>query len=248
MKEFLVDLQLITVIGINSSSDKTNSNEIMPANSLSLNRAIDCLNKCIILCTTNGTNNHRYLEAARVLLAYIWLEKNNPSQVIQLADLVLKEETPSSVDDKNFFMISQRRRATIRMYACEALSMMGMANESLKYINDLDSMKESDNDQDLSLIVSHLAGIDASKMKNLNQDEKKRITHAKVSIQIAKANTQLITGDFEHSIQESQSACNNIVDEIGMSSLKSAARSSLIQSLICSGKITEAIKEAEALK
>jgi hypothetical protein len=103
----------------NSTSNYTNDAD-MAFNLQSLTRTVECLNQCIILCSgdsdndsdnkeghmntnTNAntnyhTNNDRkkgyYLESAHALLAYVLSELNEPSQVIKIAEMMLKKEKP----------------------------------------------------------------------------------------------------------------------------------------------------------
>ena len=98
-----------------------------------LSNALTYVTKCIALCHKfHGKPVHfkKYLEPARVLLSYIWMELNNPAPVIGLADVVLSEPLSENESEK---AASQRHRATIRMYACEAMSRMGNPEGGLSY-------------------------------------------------------------------------------------------------------------------
>jgi hypothetical protein len=75
----------------------------------------------------------KILESARVSLAFVWLELKNPAPVACLANVVLGQELPTKERDK---VISQRLRATMRLYACEAMALMGNVREGMKYIPD----------------------------------------------------------------------------------------------------------------
>ncbi len=101
-----------------------------------LSKALSYVTKCIALCHKGHQKPSHYirlLEPARVSLAYIWMELNNPAPVTRLADLVLGEPLPEDDDEKK--MESQGLRATIRMYACEAMSLMGNPKGGLKYLS-----------------------------------------------------------------------------------------------------------------
>jgi len=119
-------------------------------------------------------------ESARVALAYVWMELNNPATVMRLADQVLNAPplnhriststttttTPSTTPPTSFSpsevnhstdnnvaatptivettnnnstkeiesVASRRRRATMRIYACEALCMLGNSTRALQYL------------------------------------------------------------------------------------------------------------------
>jgi hypothetical protein len=302
----------------NSTSNYTNDAD-MAFNLQSLTRAVECLNQCIILCSgdsdndsdnkeghmnkntnTNAntntnyhTNNDRkkgyYLESARVLLAYVLLELNKPSEVIKIAELMLKKEKPlyssnsagtgaiTRRNDRNgrrdYCINSLRRRATMRMYACEALYMLGNPSEGLHYLNDdftlnhdgdTTSGSSSNSIENTCLLAAHLATVNVpqntKKQLKLNQDEIKRLKHAKASIQISASMSNLSLGNIGKAEEEAHSACNILHNETGMNAnmnananvntrnLKDAAYSSLIQSLICGGKIADAVQVARNLK
>lgn len=191
------------------------------------------------------------MESARVLLAYVWIELNNPSQVVQLAEVMLKEKPLcSSKNSKNHSGISLRRRATMRMYACEALCMLGIPSEGLNYLNSDSEPKNVDTDSgnNVNELAAQLARVDIMRKKRLNQGEIKRLKHAKASIQISTAMTKLSLNDVSKAQDDAQSACSMLHNEVGMKELKANAYSSLIQSLICGGKIAEAAQLARNLK
>lgn len=230
-----------------SSHDNTDRND-QPTNSISLNRAIDCLNKCIILCdASNNDQKRNYLDTARVLLAYVWLEQNNPTQVINLADQMLNGK-PLSSDDKNVYVTSMRQRATMRLYAFEALSLMGRPGEARNYLTNDPELKLLGDDCNSSL-AAQLISVDMTKKKQLNQGELKRMNHAKAAIQIFSANANLATGNVDSAGNEARSACAILAsDDEGMNGVRGAAHTTLIESLICGGKVTEAVKVAKSLK
>lgn len=98
--------------------------------------AVTYLTRCMALCHELPKQSDfckRILESARVSLAFVWLELNNPASVVCLADVVLSEELPT---EQSELAISQRHRATIRLYACEAMSLMGNPKGGLKYLPD----------------------------------------------------------------------------------------------------------------
>ncbi len=53
---------------------------------------------------------------------------------MRLADLVLGEPLPDDDENEDKKVESQGLRATIRMYACEAMSLMGNPKGGLKYL------------------------------------------------------------------------------------------------------------------
>lgn len=98
--------------------------------------AVTCLTTCMALCheSTSPSDSHkRILESARVSLAFVSLELNNPAPVTCLADAVLREDLPTTESHRT---ISKRLRATIRLYACEAMTLMGNPRGGLKYLPD----------------------------------------------------------------------------------------------------------------
>ncbi len=230
-----------------SSLDNTDRND-QSTNSISLNRAIDCLNQCMILCYESHDDQKRnYLDTARVLLAYVWLEQNNPTQVLNLADQMLNGK-PLSSDDKNVYMTSMRQRATMRLYAFEALSLMGRSTEAKNYLHDPE-LKLPDGDDCNSSLAAQLISVDMTKKKQLNQGELKRMNHAKAAIQIFSANANLATGNVDSAGNEARSACAILAnDDEGMNDARGAAHTTLIESLIYDGKVSEAVKVAKSLK
>lgn len=130
--------------------------------------AVTHLTKCMALCHEipyPSDIHKRMLESARVSLAFVWLELNNPAPVACLADAVLREELPTNDSDR---AISQRLRATIRLYACEAMTLMGNPRGGLKYLPD-DLVKDvsdvtldhsSDENQDVrGAIIESISGV-----------------------------------------------------------------------------------------
>ena len=85
------------------------------------------------------------LESARVSLAYVWLEMNNLHSVIRLSELVLSESPISAFDGRTEDTFecpaSQKRRTTVRMYACEAMRKLGtFSDEEVQSMCDKMSM------------------------------------------------------------------------------------------------------------
>jgi hypothetical protein len=201
----------------------------------------------VILCSANDERHKRYLESATVFLAYSWLEQNNPLQVINLADSLLKEESLSS-ESNQFSVQSRRRRATMRMYACEAFSMLGMADKGLRYLRD-DNDSNSPSDEHTHLLASHLASVVQSKKKQLSQSEFKRLNNAKAAVQLSSSMSYLSLGNVDMAQNKARSACsftshsNAPVDQTYLS-----AQSVLVQSLICGGSVSEALEVAKTLK
>ena len=102
-----------------------------------LSRAIDCLTQClrfynqsdeIELPTAVPEKMKRLsvLESVRVSLAYVWLELNNQHSVIRISELVLGDE---KAEDPFECLASQKRRTTMRMYACESMRKLGTFSE-----------------------------------------------------------------------------------------------------------------------
>jgi len=101
-----------------------------------LSRARHCLNECLDLCRNNNCQDISCLESARVALSYVWLELNNPTYTLQLTELVLGAPDVAPHNSKEYFL-SRRRRATARIYAHEAMSMLqpGASKEGVS-VND----------------------------------------------------------------------------------------------------------------
>lgn len=138
--------------GDGSSSNRRNQHEHdLDFNPLA--KALDCFMACISHCYKNNEQHADHLESARVSLAYIWMELNNPAPVIRLADLVLgtpmKEMgMPSSNGNDNdsdtdrgggnnayeSILLSKRRRVMMKIYACEAMCLLGNPQGGLGYL------------------------------------------------------------------------------------------------------------------
>lgn len=135
-----------------------------------LTTAVTCLTRCMALCQESpfpsSDMKKKILESARVSLAFVWLELNNPAPVACLADAVLREELPTNQSDRT---ISQRLRATIRLYACEAMTLMGNPRGGLKYLPDdqvndvvdfmLDQSSSNDNHDVKDTIIASISGM-----------------------------------------------------------------------------------------
>ena len=166
------------------------------------------------------------------------MELNNPNQVIQLAECMLRDEPLFSNDGKTHCGISLRRRATMRMYVREAIHMLGISENGFEFLNDTDAIDST---------AAHLAMINLKKKRPLSKSEVKRLNNAKASIHATSAITELNLGNVEKARSEAQSALN-ISTEIGIDTIRHASQSSLIQALIHSGKIDEAVELAHNLK
>mmetsp|Transcript_60432 Transcript_60432/g.89655 ORF Transcript_60432/g.89655 Transcript_60432/m.89655 type:complete len:375 (+) Transcript_60432:139-1263(+) len=83
------------------------------------------------------------LEATRTALAYVKLEMNDPVMALQLCRLVLSNPVPTTNSSSDWSRaVSLRRRATVRMYACEAISRVGNANDAMNFMLYPGSSKE----------------------------------------------------------------------------------------------------------
>ncbi len=233
----------------------------MTFNTHSLSRAVDCLNRCILCCSCDGNKSDNggkkvYLESARVLLAYVWMELNNPSQVIHVAEVMLNEKPLPSHNGESYCVKSLRRRATMQMYASEAYRMSGIPSDAMRYLNLFVSEQcggggsGSGSGSDFEDLTAHLAAVDVKVKDNdqLAPSAMKRLRHARASIKISTAMTNLSLGDVQKARVESQSVFDSLSNGAGMNDLKSAATSSLIQSLICEGRVSEAVQIAKNLK
>mmetsp|Transcript_10791 Transcript_10791/g.13655 ORF Transcript_10791/g.13655 Transcript_10791/m.13655 type:complete len:230 (+) Transcript_10791:71-760(+) len=224
-------------------------------NTHSLSRAVDCLNQCILCCSSDGDKNgdemkKGYLESARVSLAYVWMELNNPSQVITLAEVMLNEKPLFSADGKNHCVISLRRRATMRMYAFEAYQMSGIPSDAMRCLDAFVSEQGGGSNSGGEELAAHLAAINVKGRDNeqLTHNAMTRLKRAKASVQLSTAMTKLSLGDIERAREEAQTAFESLSHEPGMSDMKRAACSSLIQALIYEGKLWKAAQIARNLK
>lgn len=138
-------------LGIRSSTTFGSPQDLDLVSTHPLSRAIDCLTQClrfynqsdeIDLPTAVPEKMKRLsvLESARVSLAYVWLELNNLHSVIRISELVLGEspicaytDGEGAIDEKAEDPFecpaSQKRRTTMRMYACESMRKLGTFSE-----------------------------------------------------------------------------------------------------------------------
>jgi len=87
-----------------------------------LTRALFCLNTCIWLTNVSSAGGHdvneedkNCVESGRLLLAYVWLELNNPASALKEADAVI-----NASDHGQFKYDRERRLALAQAYANEA--------------------------------------------------------------------------------------------------------------------------------
>lgn len=205
-----------------------------------------------MLCSMNRVhvNQNRIrelVESSRVLLAYLWLELNEPNQVMNLAKLTLKEDPILCGNDNTDCVFSLRRRATMRMYASEALSILGIPSS-----DDLTILNE--NDANINAIIHNsnvmatcISAIKSTNHQQFNDVEIKRLENATTSIQISSAMSKLSLGDVDSAIGLSQHFCRKLASETYVNDLKHDGFATLIQSLICSGRVVEAAQLAKTL-
>lgn len=225
----------------------------MAAKNESLHGAVECLNQCILLCAIDGDNANQnqireLIESSRVLLAYVWLELNEPNQVIHLADLTAKDDPLPCRSGKGQCVFSLRRQATMRMYACEACSMLGIPSGDLALLYDNDAefnavMKGKDS------VATDLSAIDLTNKHRQSVDsEVKKLHNATASLQISSAMSKLSLNDVDNALELTHYVCRKLTSEAESNDLKHDAFSSLIQSLVCGGRIAEAVQLAKSLK
>jgi len=87
-----------------------------------LTRALFCLNTCIWLTNVSSAGGHsgneedeNCVESARLILAFVWLELNNPALAFKEADAVIH-----APDNMHFKYDRERRLAIAHVYANEA--------------------------------------------------------------------------------------------------------------------------------
>lgn len=136
----------------NLPTDLGNKEDLEYTSSNPLSRALYSLNRCISLInesfehnTFEGSSNSDVEETAKVALAYVWLELNEPLSVVQIANTVLQTQSFSNFedqDDDKKFPESLRRRLTLRLYACEAMHILGNPEKARIFLMDGDSPQE----------------------------------------------------------------------------------------------------------
>jgi len=136
----------------NLPTDLGNKEDLEYTSSNPLSRALYSLNRCISLInesfehnTFEGSSNSDVEETAKVALAYVWLELNEPLSVVQIANTVLQTQPFSNCedqDDDKKIPESLRRRLTLRLYACEAMHILGNPEKARIFLMDGDSSQE----------------------------------------------------------------------------------------------------------
>lgn len=102
-----------------------------------LPRALFCLQRALRLCESiPGSNravpdNSNCREAAAVSLAFVYLELNDPMAALSMAGRVLNGNPGNSSDAVPGDAMFLRRRATARLYSCEALCMLNEPRRAL---------------------------------------------------------------------------------------------------------------------
>lgn len=175
-------------------------------------KGIECLNKCISLCIRKQNEYTSCLESARVALAYIWMEVGNPVSTLQLANEVLNEPIVEKEVENENVQLSKQRRATMRLYASEAMCLIGDANSSFKFLT-LGHQHE-DIISDMKTIANHLALKDDSAEMD---DESERLM---LLNQLSVASTYALKGDTFDAKQISSNLLKKSVDAQIVSSAK----------------------------
>lgn len=178
-------------------------------------KGIECLNNCISLCIQKPNDYVSCLESARVALAYIWMEVGNPVAVLQLANEVLDIPIPEKEIDDIEVQLSNQRRATMRLYAFEAMCLIGDANSGFKFLSRGD--KEEDLLSDMKTIANHLTLKDGSAK---NGDSESLIHLNQLSV----ASAYALMGDTFNAKQISFKLMDNSVDAQIVSSAQTVLR------------------------
>lgn len=179
-------------------------------------KGIECLNKCISLCIRKQNEYTSCLESARVALAYIWMEVGNPVSTLQLANEVLNEPVVEKDAENVDVQRSKQRRATMRLYASEAICLIGDANSSFKFLT-LGHQNE-DMMSDMKIIANHLALKDDSAKTD---DKTERLVFLN---QLSVASTYALKGDTFDAKEISSNLLNKSVDAQIVSSAKTILR------------------------
>ena len=103
-----------------------------------LPRALSCLRIALTLCMNEDNKDLDCIEATRLSIAYVMLELGDPIQSIEMAKLVYESDQKTTTDgktgnDNNIInaALSLHRKATARLYACEAFCKVGNPREAI---------------------------------------------------------------------------------------------------------------------
>lgn len=98
-------------------------------------KGIEYLNKCITLCMEKPNDYVSCLESARLYLSFILMEIGNPATAITLMNDLLSMPCIIKYENEAESQLSNQRRATARLYACEAMCLMGDFDSGLQYLS-----------------------------------------------------------------------------------------------------------------
>jgi len=161
-----------------------------------------------------GEDNHAYdcKESARVAQAYVWLELNNPLLTLQMVEVVLDSPVLTG-SDGNECVFSLRRRATARLYDCEAMCILGKATDSLSYldkVNDIWTLRF------LTAVIERLAQELSMGMCSANNNNDRyisRLNEAMIALYISISGVAASIGRFDvaknYAVQASNFINNN---------------------------------------
>jgi len=128
---------------INLDPEIGSPNDLNQIESMLLPRALACLRIAITLCNNTHAPDFDCLEATRLSLAYVMLELNEPIECLEMARLVYNnnandvEGTHENENDDNNVLrkaLSDRRKATAKLYACEAFCKIGNSKKAFETI------------------------------------------------------------------------------------------------------------------
>ncbi len=174
------------------------------------------------LCSPKNERHKKYLESARVSLAYLWMELNNPAPVIRMADTVLAvplESSDSIGYDENEFVSSQRRRAMIRIYACEAMCLLGNPEGGLRYL------KNGKTDVELSSEVDRIV---EAILAGQSQNDELASFALKASIHLSIAGANAFLGNYDVGKEIAQ----NLIQRQVSSEITTSAKKTLLYCLL----------------
>lgn len=180
-------------------------------------KGIECLNNCISLCIRKPNEYISCLESARVALAYIWMEAGNPVSALRLANEVLNEPVMKKEMDDEDVMLSNQRRATMRLYASEAMCLIGDAYSGFKFLSN--GFQEEDIMSHMKTLAKYLASKDGN---TKTDDESQTFIHLKNQLSVASA--YALMGDTFSAKQISSNLLNESADAEIISSAKSILR------------------------
>jgi len=208
-------------------------------------KALDCFMACIAYCNKNNEQHQDHLESARVSLAYIWMELNNPAPVIRLADLVLgaplKQVVSSNDNDgatggydntHEFILLSQRRRVMMRIYACEAMCLLGNPRGGLGYL------KGGKKDVELGREVGQMIKVLSSSTGGYGQQQHSK-SNVNVNVLVLKASLHLsIAGAnaMNGNLMVGKEIAQNCIQSKTSSEITTLSKQTLLYCLLSEGK------------